>query len=222
MKSRTVTSGKQYSLNFAIIEPGENKFFYHLTDDTNHDSVLVHEVLEIIFQRWDIKNETAMIKSENASNRYKNKYAFQSILNVCNKYNVRMIRTYGAADHGKGLIDVMFSFGVKRKDIVTDDCLKKSSEICEYFSSRCNSRISYVKLDARKTDEKRSNKKDFKIKGCMTQLIFEYLPHSKTVYNTEYLCKCEECINLNYPPCLEESKELTLMKLIDSFNYRKC
>ena len=56
----------------------------------------------------------------------------------------------------------------------------------------------------------------------MTQLIFEYLPHSKTVYNTEYLCKCEECINLNYPPCLEESKELTLMKLIDSFNYRKC
>ena len=82
--------------------------------------------------------------------------------------------------------------------------------------------MSYVKLDARKTDEKQSNKKGFKIKGCMTQLIFEYLPHSKTVYNTEYLCKCEEYINLNYQPCLEESKELTLMKLIDSFNYRKC
>ena len=65
-------------------------------------------------------------------------------------------------------------------------------------------------------------KKGFKIKGCVTQHIFEYLPHSKTVYNREYLCKCEEYINLNYPPCLEESKELALMKPIDSFNYTKC
>ena len=55
--------------------------------------------------------------------------------------------------------------------------------------------MSCVNLDARKLDEKRSNKEGFKIKGCMTEYIFEYLPHSKTVYNKRYLCKCEECID---------------------------
>ena len=40
----------------------------------------------------------------------------------------------------------------------------------------------------------------------MTQHIFEYLPHSKTVCNREYLGKCEECINLNFSSYLEESK----------------
>ena len=64
--------------------------------------------------------------------------------------------------------------------------------------------MSCVNLDARKLDEKRSNKEGFKIKGCMTEYIFEYLPHSKTVYNKEYLCKCEECIDLNFSSCLEE------------------
>ena len=44
-----------------------------------------------------------------------------------------MIRTYGAADHGKGLIDVMFSFGVKRKDIVTDDASKKAAKFVNIF-----------------------------------------------------------------------------------------
>ena len=44
----------------------------------------------------------------------------------------------------------------------------------------------------------------------MTQHIFEYLPHSKTVCNREYLFKCEECINLNFSSCLEESKGVSV------------
>ena len=94
----------------------------------------------------------------------------------------------------------MCGFGVKsilRRHIVTGDCwFQNSSEICEYILSRCYSRISYVNLDSMEVDEKRSNKKGFK--GCMTQHIFEYLPHSKKVYSIEYLCKCNECVNLNF------------------------
>ena len=65
-------------------------------------------------------------------------------------------------------------------------------------------RMSYVSLETKKIGEKRSNKEGFKKKGCMTQHIFEYLPHSKTVYNREYLRKCEECININFSSFLEE------------------
>ena len=37
----------------------------------------MYEVLENIFQRWDIKNNTVIIKIDNAPTlQYKNKYAF--------------------------------------------------------------------------------------------------------------------------------------------------
>ena len=48
----------------------------------------------------------------------------------------------------------------------------------------------------------------------MTQHIFEYLPHSKTVCNREYLFKCEECINLIFHLAWKNQKELALMKRI--------
>ena len=95
---------------------------YRLSDDTNHDPVFVNEVLEDIFKRWNIKDETITIKSNSASTQYKNKFAFQSMMNLSNKYNVRIIRIYGAAGHGKGLIDAMSSFGIKAIGIVIHDC----------------------------------------------------------------------------------------------------
>ena len=151
-------SGKQFSLHCVIIEPGENNYVYHLSDDINHDPVFVHEVLQNIFQRWDIKSKILIIKGDNALTQYKNEYTFQPMLNLYNKYNVRTIRTYGAASHGKGLIDAMSSFSLKsvlRRDAATDDYwFQNSSEICEYLSFRCDSGMSYINLDVRKIDEK--------------------------------------------------------------------
>ena len=42
----------------------------------------------------------------------------------------------------------------------------------------------------------------------MSQHIFEYVPNSQTVYNSEYLCECEKSINLNFSSCLQEATEL--------------
>ena len=88
-------SGKHYSLHCSIVEPGENKYVYHLSDNTNHDSTFVNEVLEDIFKRCNIKDESIIIKSDNSPTQYKNKFAFQSMTNISNKYNVRIIRIYG-------------------------------------------------------------------------------------------------------------------------------
>ena len=130
-----------------------------MSDDTNHDPVFVNEVLEDIFKRWNIKDETIIIKSDNVPTQYKNKFAFQSMMNLSNKYNVRIIRIYGAAGHGKGLIDAMSIFGVKailRRDIVSHDCLFESSnDICEYLLSRWENSMSYANLDPKSIDEKR-------------------------------------------------------------------
>ena len=113
-------SGKQQSLHRSIVidENDALSYVYYLSDDTAHDPTFVDEVLHDIFGRWNIRGETILLKSGNAWNQCKDKYAFGV------KYNVRIIRLYGAAGHGKGLIDAMSSFGVKsilRKDIVTGD-----------------------------------------------------------------------------------------------------
>ena len=119
-------SGKQYNLHCSIVQPGDNKFVYHLNDNTSHDSSFVHQVLEDIFDRWNIRNETVIIKSDNVTKQYKNEWAFQSHTSLANKYNFRIIRLYEAAGHGKGIIDAKLSFGVKsilRKDIVGLDVI---------------------------------------------------------------------------------------------------
>ena len=46
-----------------------------------------------------------MIKSDNTPSQYKNKYTFNSMQTLSNDYNVKIIRIYGAAGHGKGLIE---------------------------------------------------------------------------------------------------------------------
>ena len=93
-------SGKQYGLHCTIVQPGEVKFVYHLNDDTTHDPSFVQQVLEI-------RDETIVVKSDNAPFQYKNKWAFESYSSLAKKYNVRIIQIYGAAGHGKGVIDAM-------------------------------------------------------------------------------------------------------------------
>ena len=57
---------------------------------------------------------------------------------MADEFNLRIVRTYGAAGHGKGAIDAMSSFGVKnvlRKDIVTHDVfLNNFYNMAEYIA----------------------------------------------------------------------------------------
>ena len=104
------------------MEPGEVKFVYHLSDDATHDLSFVQEVLEDIFGRWKIIDKTIAVKSDcNARTQYKSKCSFESYSSLAKKYNVSIIRIYGAAGHGKGVIDAMSSFAVKsimKRDII--------------------------------------------------------------------------------------------------------
>ena len=39
------------------MQPGEIKFVYHLSDDTTQGPSFVQQVLEDIFDRWEIRDE---------------------------------------------------------------------------------------------------------------------------------------------------------------------
>ena len=159
--------GKQQSLHCSIgIDQNDAlSFVYHLTDDTGHDPTFVDEVLNDIFGRWNIRNETILLKSGNAENQYKDEYTFAYYQNLADKYNVQVICLYGVAGHGKGLIDAISSFGVKsilRKDIVTGDrWCKNSEEMCLHLRkvqperTHADKSVIYQHIDTVKIEAKR-------------------------------------------------------------------
>ena len=57
--------GKQYAFHCTIVQPGEVKFVYDLSDDTTHDPSFVQQVQEDIFDRWEIRDETIVVKGDN-------------------------------------------------------------------------------------------------------------------------------------------------------------
>ena len=125
-------SGKQFTLHCAIVDPVDgSRYNFQLSDDTTHDPEFVDHVLRDLIIRYDIRDQDLWIQSDNAPTQYKNKNAFFLLQRLAKEFNLRIVRTYGAAGHGKGAIDGMSSFGVKnilRKDIVTHDIFFNKSE----------------------------------------------------------------------------------------------
>ena len=199
-------SGKQYTLHCSIVEPDDPKYVYHLCDDTKHDSTYVHLVLEDIFDDKGFKDTYVIIKSDNASNQYKDLYAFASMHQLADKYNCTIIRIYGAAGHGKGLIDAMSSFGVKailRRDIISlDKWFANSAEIVDYLSLRGDDRMTYVHIDEKSVDSVWQERKGEPLPGCQKCHLFVYEPGTSNVLMREYLCACEYCLNLEFSKCV--------------------
>ena len=217
-------SGKQYTLHCSIVEPGMNKYVYHLCDDTKHDPVFVNEVLEDTLTKRNIKNETVIIKSDNAPTQYKNQYAFFLLEQITSKYNATILRIYRAAGHGKGLIDAMSSFGVKgilRRGIIgNDEWFSNSAEICDHLNLRGDSRMSYTSIESNQPDQKRKEKKGLVINGCMIQHKLILKPQCNDVVAKENLCDCKMCLLLSFDKC-ENTKNLndnSILEEISSVN----
>ena len=114
--------GKQFTLHCAIVDPVENRYHYHLSNDTKHDGIFVDQVLRDVNSVYEIQNEDLWIQSNNAPLQYKNKITFALLQQLAIEFNLRIVRTYGAAVHDKGVINAMSGFEAKdalRRDIVT-------------------------------------------------------------------------------------------------------
>ena len=198
--------GKQFTLHCAIVDPVPSRYHFHLSDDTNHDGIFVDHVIHDIIHKYDIKNEDLWIQSDNASSQYKNKHSFSLLQKLSKEFNLRIIRTYGAAGHGKGAIDGMSSFGVKnvlRKDIVTHDIFfNKSEDIIDYLTIKC-SQFNYKHLPSDEIVKSRAAQNDSMIiQDCMKQHLLVFMPN-EPVFCKEYLCSCNCCLQFNFKECLE-------------------
>ena len=139
------------SAHHLIATPFDRRYHYHLSDNTKHDGIFVDHVLRDLIANYIISNEDLWVQSDNASSQYKNKHSFGLLQSLANEFNLRTIRTYGAAGHGKRAIDAMSSFGVTNiltKDIVTHHVFfNNSCDMAEYLAMK-NPQYYYTTVSA--------------------------------------------------------------------------
>ena len=183
-----------------------------MSDDTKYDPVFVDYVIRDIIEKYGIRVEDLWIQSHNAPPQYKNKHAFRLYQKLADDFNLRIIRTYGAAGHGKGVIDAMSSYRAKnvlRHDIVTLDILFKSSESIVDYLAKKKPQFSYTNVPADKVALLRFkliSKIHWKSKDCMKEHLFMF-EKGKDVLLKEYLCDCNHCLNFKFECCEDSNNE---------------
>ena len=189
-------SVKQFTLHCAIVERAEFRYHYQISDDTKHDLVFVNYVIRDIIERYRIKNEDLWIQSDNALSQYKNKHAFAFFQKLANDFGLCIIRTCGAAGHGKGAIDEMSSFEVKnilRHDTVAQDIFFNGSESIVNYLVQKKPGFFYTHVSTLEVAAKRCGEaKPFDIKNCMRKHMMVF-GTGKNVILKEYLCECDPC-----------------------------
>ena len=138
-------SGKQQTLHDSLIlHDNAYHYVYHISDDTNHDSVMTLKIVEDIIVNHPevIKTGILNLRSDNCSSQYKCRFVFKGLLDLAKKYNVRINFFYGEAGHGRGLIDAMAWFGAKgpmRKCIIdTDKWFENAEQMVSYLNELKN------------------------------------------------------------------------------------
>ena len=130
---------------------------------------------------------------------------------LADDFNQRIIRTYGASGHGKGVIDAMSSFGAKnilRQYYHSGYIFNESDSIVNYnYLATKKPDYSYPHVPALEVVTKRNAPHTPKeIKDCMKQhmMVFQ---SNKDVILKEYLCECIPCRKFEFDNCEREVEE---------------
>ena len=172
-------SGKEQTLHCTVlVNPDENTFIYHLSDDTIHDCTMTSFILQSIITEHPelIKGGKLILKSDNCSTQYKSRKVFEEMKRLAANWDVEIYWFYGEAGHGRGLVDAMSSFGCKkllRDGIVCEDVWFKDAAAMKTFLDKeyitdGGSKKEYYLVDNKETAaRRRRGRKTLKRDGCM-------------------------------------------------------
>ena len=215
------SSGRHFTLYCAIIEPADYRYHYHISNDTKHDPIFVDQVIRDVITKYNTRNEDLWIQSDNAPTQYKNKHAFRLYQNLADEFGLRVIRTYGAAGHDKGVIDAMSSFGAKnilRHGIITRDVFFHDSEAIVDYLAKKKPEFCYTNVSALEVATKRLNMDTpLEIKDSNKQHMTVY-QKGKAVVMKEYLCDCDPCRQFDFDNCEKDGEE----ELVDLEEVDQC
>ena len=184
-------SGRQQTLHDSLIQQPDGSFFfiYHLSDDTNHDSVMTGKIIEdnLLKHPEVIENGRLILRSDNCSTQYKSRYVFKMLLVLAKRYGIRIDWMFGEAGHGRGLIDAMSWFGCKgpmRKYILEDKWFKNAEEmyqwLVKYFEG--DTRKEYNLLDAEElAGIRKAGRDEREVPGCRASHVMSFFPDGETI-----------------------------------------
>ena len=100
-------SGRQQTCHCSLIEgPTGKMYVYHLSDDTNHNSIMTFTIIRDLIERYPaiITDERLVLHSDNASSQYKCRYTFYEMRKIGHgKLAMETVAWfYGDPGHGKG------------------------------------------------------------------------------------------------------------------------
>ena len=140
--------------------------------------------------------------------QYKNEHLFGLLQLLADELNLCIIGTYGAAGHGKGVIDAMSSFDVKnilRKDIVTYNVfLNNSHDTVEYLASKNPQYYNQTVAVESLVPDRQKDGSPIEIPGCMKQHLVVFKP-KQTIFCKEYLCDCASSLQFDFENCNSEA-----------------
>ena len=179
-------SGSQQMCHCTIIKGnGYLKYVFHLSDDTNHGSVMTFTIVRDVIERYPevIRDGYLVLHSDNAPSQYKSMYVFHNTRVLAMEQNLTICWLYGERGHGKGTIDSMSSFRCKtpmRRAIVSQDVwFENAAEMVVFLNDRFESDESkdHYFIDEKVTaEERRKTKGKYVIKDCGRRHIIAVNP----------------------------------------------
>ena len=132
--------------NTVIQSPNDEKVYvYHLSEDTNHNSVLTFYIIKDIIHNDPkvIQKGYLILHSDNCQEQYKCKFTLFQMKKIAAESVITAVWFYGEPEHGHRLVDAISSFGCKqqlRHEIATNDAWFANAEqmvqfLTKYFSN---------------------------------------------------------------------------------------
>ena len=149
------------------------------------------------------KMHGAVILSDNCSSQYKSALSFHILQNLASKYNIKIIRVYGCAGHGKnevdhvgGLSKVCIRTHVSQQNYIlnADDCVRF---LKGKFESKANPTYDIQEIPKDILQAERLNTKKYRyptVVGSSQFHIMIFKPNSNILTVSNCVCACGNCL----------------------------
>ena len=199
---------EQFSLHCTVKHSQSgNEYLYHLSDDKKHDFAFTSNVVRD-FCKSNIESDTIIrVKSDNCSAQYKCRCIFEFYRDFSAEQRQTVIVYYGAAGHGKGLVDAMSAFGVKtplkREVVETDFFFSTANDILSFLTMHFDgdTKKHFFVIEKEGNEELRKQQKaGFPIKNSSKQHMLSFFQDGKIQAKIN-MCSCDYCLKGDFVHC---------------------
>ena len=198
-------SHEQVTVHSGILKCNGVKTYHpYISDDKKHDQQFVHIALNEMLSEAELPtgdDAYVIIESDNCTSQYKSAAHFHSIQQISNEKNVKIVRVYSIAEHGKGEVDHVGGIAKTaiRRDVEKGGFFENAEQAVEFlqlkFHEHCDPSY-YVKEIKPETIQHRREKVKLdvydSIDGSSLFQVMVFTPH-EDLRAAQRICLCNDC-----------------------------